>query len=54
MTSSIPNNEQLIVRPLQYRDVDAINALVSECVARETSKRLLTIDRVLDQVGSLY
>ena len=54
MTSSIPNNEQLIVRPLQYRDVDAINALVSECVAKETSKRLITIDRELEQVGSWY
>ena len=54
MTSSVPNNEQLIVRPLEYRDVDAINALVSECVARETSKRLITVDRELEQVGSWY
>ena len=54
MTSSVPNSEQLIVRPLQHRDVDAINALVSECVARETSKRLITIDRELEQVGSWY
>lgn len=54
MTSSVTKNEQLIVRPLQYRDVDAINALVSECVAKETSKRLITIDRELEQVGSWY
>ena len=54
MTSSVPNKEELIVRPLQYRDVDAINALVSECVARETSKRLITVDRELEQVGSWY
>ena len=54
MTSSVPDNEQLIVRPLQHRDVDAINALVSEYVAKETSKRLITIDRELDQVGSWY
>lgn len=54
MTSSVPNNQQLIVRPLQHRDVDAINALVSECVAKETSKRLITIDRELEQVGSWY
>ncbi|MEM7756737.1 MAG: GNAT family N-acetyltransferase [Cyanobacteria bacterium P01_A01_bin.40] len=54
MTSSVPSNEQLIVRPLQHRDVDAINALVSECVAKETSKRLITIDRELEQVGSWY
>ena len=54
MTSSVPSNEQLIVRPLQYRDVDAINALVSEQVAKETSKRLITIDRELEQVGSWY
>ena len=54
MTSSVPNQEQLIVRPLQHRDVDAINALVSECVAKETSKRLITIDRELEQVGSWY
>lgn len=54
MTLSVPNNEQLIVRPLQYRDVDAINALVSEYVAKETSKRLITIDRELEQVGSWY
>lgn len=54
MTLSVPNNEQLIVRPLQHRDVDAINALVSECVAKETSKRLITIDRELEQVGSWY
>lgn len=54
MTSSVPDHHKLIVRPLQYRDVDAINALVSECVARETSKRLVTIDRELEQVGSWY
>ncbi len=56
MTSSVPNKEQqqLIVRPLQHRDVDAINALVSEYVAKETSKRLITIDRELEQVGSWY
>lgn len=54
MTSSVPSNEQLVVRPLQHRDVDAINALVSECVARETSKRLITVDRELEQVGSWY
>ena len=54
MTLSVPNNEQLIVRPLQYRDVDAINALVSEHVAKEASKRLITIDRELEQVGSWY
>ena len=54
MTLSVPNNEQLIVRPLQHRDVDAINALVSEYVAKETSKRLITIDRELEQVGSWY
>ena len=54
MTSSVPDNDRLIVRPLEYRDVDAINALVSECVAREASKRLITIDRELQQVGSWY
>ncbi|MEM7591361.1 MAG: GNAT family N-acetyltransferase [Cyanobacteria bacterium P01_A01_bin.83] len=54
MTSSVPDKDQLIVRPLQHRDVDAINALVSECVAKETSKRLITIDRELEQVGSWY
>ncbi|MEN9517967.1 MAG: hypothetical protein RLZZ381_555 [Cyanobacteriota bacterium] len=54
MTLSVTDNEQLIVRPLQHRDVDAINALVSECVAKETSKRLITIDRELEQVGSWY
>ena len=54
MTLSTPNNEQLTVRPLQHRDVDAINALVSEYVAKETSKRLITIDRELEQVGSWY
>lgn len=54
MTSSVPGKEQLIVRPLQHRDVDAINALVSEYVAKETSKRLITIDRELEQVGSWY
>ncbi|MEL6441728.1 MAG: GNAT family N-acetyltransferase [Cyanobacteria bacterium J06621_8] len=54
MNSSVPDNEQLIVRPLQHRDVDAINALVNEHVARETSKRLITIDRELEQVGSWY
>ena len=54
MTSSVPDISKLIVRPLQYRDVDAINALVSECIARETSKRLLTVDKELEQVGSWY
>ena len=54
MTSSVPDISKLVVRPLQYRDVDAINALVSECIAQETSKRLLTIDKELEQVGSWY
>ncbi len=54
MTSSVPDISKLVVRPLQYRDVDAINALVSECIARETSKRLLTVDKELEQVGSWY
>ena len=54
MTSSVPDISKLIVRPLQYRDVDAINALVSECIAKKTSKRLLTIDKELEQVGSWY
>lgn len=54
MTSSVPNTPKLVVRPLQYRDVDAINALVSECGAGENSKHLVTIDRELQQVGSWY
>ena len=54
MNSSVPEIDRLTVRPLQYRDVDAINALVSECVAQENSKRLVTIDRELEQVGSWY
>ena len=54
MTLSAPNKEQLVVRPLQHRDVDGINALVSEYVAKEASKRLITIDRELEQVGSWY
>ncbi|MGF1540674.1 MAG: GNAT family N-acetyltransferase [Pleurocapsa sp.] len=54
MTSSVPDISKLVVRPLQYRDVDAINAIVGECIAQETSKRLLTVDKELEQVGSWY
>ncbi|WP_036485600.1 GNAT family N-acetyltransferase [Myxosarcina sp. GI1] len=54
MSSSVQNTPKLVVRPLQYRDVEAINALVNECVVRENSKRLVTIDRELEQVGSWY
>ena len=54
MTLSAPDKEQLIVRPLQHRDVDAINALVSEYVAKEASKRSIAIDKELEQVGSWY
>lgn len=54
MSLSVQNTPKLVVRPLQYRDVEAINALVNECVVRENSKRLVTIDRELEQVGSWY
>ncbi len=54
MTLSPPSTPQILVRPFQYRDVEAINALVAECVDRETSKRLVTIDKELLQIGSWY
>ena len=54
MTLSIPEKTQLIVRPLQYRDVEAIEALIAQGQRQEISQRLVSIDRDLKQVRSWY
>jgi hypothetical protein len=54
MTSSPPNTPQFLVRLFQYRDVEAINTLVVQCIDREMSKRSNSIDKELLQVGSWY
>ena len=54
MTLSIPEKTQLIVRPLQYRDLEAIEALMALGQGQEISQRLVSIDRDLKQVRSWY
>ncbi len=54
MTLSIPEKTQLIVRPLQYRDLEAIEALIAQSQGQEISQRLVSIDRDLKQVRSWY
>ena len=54
MTLSIPEKTQLIVRPLQYRDLEAIEALIAQGQGQEISQRLVSIDRDLKQVRSWY
>jgi hypothetical protein len=54
MTSSPPNTTQISVRSVQYRDVEAINALVAQWVDRETSQSSMSVDRELLQIGSWY
>ncbi|MEM9274541.1 MAG: GNAT family N-acetyltransferase [Cyanobacteria bacterium P01_F01_bin.143] len=54
MTLSIPEKTQLIVRPLQYRDLEAMEDLISQGQGQEISQRLVSIDRDLKQVRSWY
>ena len=54
MTLSIPEKTQLIVRPLQYRDLEAMEALIAQRKGQEISQRLVSIDRDLKQVSSWY
>ena len=54
MTLSVPEKTQLIVRPLQYRDLEAIEALMALGQGQEISQRLVSIDRDLKQVRSWY
>lgn len=54
MTLSIPEKTQLIVRPLQYRDLEAMEDLISQGQGQEISQRLISIDRDLKQVRSWY
>jgi hypothetical protein len=54
MTLSVPQTNPINVRPLQYRDLEAIKALIDRSVGREVSERLATVDRDLMQVSSWY
>ena len=54
MTLSIPEKTQLIVRPLQFRDLEAMEALIAQGQGQEISQRLVSIDRDLKQVRSWY
>ena len=54
MTLSVPQTTPIIVRPLQYRDSEAIKALAQKCVRQESSQRLATVDRDIIQVSSWY
>ncbi|WP_040898663.1 GNAT family N-acetyltransferase [Xenococcus sp. PCC 7305] len=54
MTLSIPEKNQLIVRPLQYRDLEAMEDLISQGQGQELSQRLVSVDRDLKQVRSWY
>lgn len=54
MTLSVPKTTPINVRPLQYRDLEAIKSLVIQCVGQEVSERLATVDRDIMQVSSWY
>ena len=54
MTLSVPPTTPINVRPLQYRDLDAIKALANKCAGQEVSQRLATVDRDIIQVSSWY
>ncbi len=54
MTLSVPEKTQLIVRPLQYRDLETIEALIAQGQGPEISQRLVSLDRDLKQVRSWY
>ena len=54
MTLSVPPETKIKVRPLQYRDLEAIQALAHKCVGQEASQRLTTVDRDIIQVSSWY
>lgn len=54
MTLSVPQTNPINVRPLQYRDLEAIKALANKFVGQEISERLATVDRDIMQVSSWY
>jgi hypothetical protein len=54
MTLSVPQTTPINVRPLQYRDLEAIKALINQSIGQEVSERLATVDRDLMQVSSWY
>ena len=54
MTLSVPKTPKITIRPMQYRDLEPVKALMERCSDQETSQRLITIDRELKQVGSWY
>lgn len=54
MTLSVPPTKPITVRPLQYRDSEAIKTLAHNCVRQESSQRLATVDRDIIQVSSWY
>ena len=54
MTLSVPKTPKIMIRRLQYRDLEPVKALMDRCSDQETSQRLITIDRELKQVGSWY
>ncbi|VEP18329.1 conserved hypothetical protein [Hyella patelloides LEGE 07179] len=54
MTLSVPQKTPINVRPLQYRDLEAVKALANQCVGQEASERLATVDRDIMQASSWY
>jgi hypothetical protein len=55
MTLSVPEtSDKPIIRPLQYRDFEAIDALISQSDEAETSKRLGTIELGKQPIRSWY
>ena len=54
MTLSVPPTTPINVRPLQYRDLEAIKALANQCAGQETSERLATVNRDIMQISSWY
>ena len=54
MSLSVPKALPIKVRPIQYRDLEAVKTLASKCPKHEISQRLATVDRDIVQVGSWY
>ena len=54
MTLSVPQTPSINVRPLQYRDLEAVKALANQCVGQKVSQRLATVDRDIIQAGYWY
>ena len=54
MTSSLPENTKIVIRPVQYRDLEFIKTLAVNSCEAEQSSGLVALVRQLQQVRSRY